>query len=365
MKFVFSFLVLGVMLIGQPALSKPNYVVNFDLAHLGFKVFDPTVSIKERSKNLDKYFDHKHMKVALERYSNKKRPPENRVDKSLFKQFVEKVWNRDFEKVTNPRMKYILKHYRWGINNLGLVRSDVKSLESKIEIWLNKATNRIPWNTPAADLGTKPAHIVFLFDPGGSYPWVTEDENNKYIFVDVLQVRGFNDEERKKPLNTEVFSGFLVHEVFHLFQHDRNESKVFADWLLKAAVGEGSACLIGNNMASSTGKKLYPDEPEYLGGIAKKEWETRIQTNRKRIDDFIALYSEWKGNPPSEKDRFGTLMKEGWMAGPSNGLLMGDVYRVGAEMLLDIKAKHGDKKFYEVIGDSSQLISEWKKTVVK
>jgi hypothetical protein len=41
---------------------------------------------------------------------------------------------------------------------------------------------------------------------------------------------------------------------------------------------------------------------------------------------------------------------------------MGDLYRVGAEMLLDIKLYLGLDMFYEVIGDPGRLIETWKKT---
>lgn len=50
-----------------------------------------------------------------------------------------------------------------------------------------------------------------------------------------------------------------------------------------------------------------------------------------------------------------------WAATPENGYLFGDLYRVGAQMLMDIKRDKGINAFYEVLGDSGRLFQLWTK----
>lgn len=83
-------------------------------------------------------------------------------------------------------MKFVLPHYRWGISNIDKIKEDTSLLKSKIKTWVDAGLARIPFNTPAAEVGTKKIKIIFLFDPGGSYPWVEEDKDSKFIFVDIL-----------------------------------------------------------------------------------------------------------------------------------------------------------------------------------
>ncbi|NBV42670.1 hypothetical protein EBR96_07885 [bacterium] len=108
--------------------------------------------------------------------------------------------------------------------------------------------------------------MVFLFDPGGSFPGVDETETHRYIYFDVLQFRGQGDEDRKRPLDPIAFKGVLIHEFFHQFQTDTFDAKSKADWLLKASIGEGSAMLIGNNAFGDSDERFDPNRPTYLKG---------------------------------------------------------------------------------------------------
>jgi len=65
---------------------------------------------------------------------------------------------------------------------------------------------------------------------------------------------------------------------------------------------------------------------------------------------------------PSEADYFQVISHEGWVATPENGYVTGSIYRVGAQMLMDIKVKHGIDAFYEVIANSGTLIDRWQGT---
>ena len=67
----------------------------------------------------------------------------------------------------------------------------------------------------------------------------------------------------------------------------------------------------------------------------------------------------WELFPLKESEVFKILTEQNWVSSPKNKLLFGDVYRVGAEMLLDIKYSLGDSAFYEVLADSSLLMKKY------
>jgi len=336
--------------------------VNYELADAGFEVFNPELPRAERELALQNYLNHPLMQVAFERYSNPRRSEENRVTNELYIDFVKKVWQEDFEAITHPRMRLILEHYKWGLANLEEVESDLTLIKAQMPSWLEAVQRKIPWDTPAVRRDDTPIQIIFLFDPGGSFPWVTEREGIRYIFINILQVRGLTDEERQDPIDPPVFLGLLVHELFHLYQPGGEGGQGFAGWLVKAAVNEGSACLIGNNAPNSSGQKLSEHEPIYFPPTLKDEWLSQIENSPQRIQDLQALVEEWRESPPETNEARARLTKDNWVASPLNGLFMGDLYRVGAEMLLDIKLHLGLDEFYEVIGDPGKLIETWKKT---
>ncbi|MDD5656383.1 MAG: hypothetical protein PHF00_03915 [Elusimicrobia bacterium] len=363
-------LAMAALLPGFPAFGaamsdapEPTFEINFELANLGLKVFDLSRPIENRRFDLSKYLGHPLMRLAFARYSSMTRPPDNRVDRKIYEDFVRKVWMRDYGSIVNPRMNHlVLPHYRWGVRHLDDVERDIVHLKKNIQPWLEQAVAKIPFNTPAARVGEKPVVLVFLFDPGGSYPWVHETDSTRYIYFDVLQLRGLTDEERVSPVDEAVFRGFLVHELFHQFQNDRFQSKNKADWLLGAAVGEGSAMLIGNNAFDVQGRTYCDSEPTLLHGRILAEWKGQILKVCDRINAFLELHEKWKQVPPSEDEYFKEISMGGWVAAPINGYLTGDLYRVGAQMLMDIKRVRGTNAFYEVVGDSSRLLDSWEGT---
>ena len=73
----------------------------------------------------------------------------------------------------------------------------------------------------------------------------------------------------------------------------------------------------------------------------------------------MELVRGWELFPLKESEVFKILTEQNWVSSPKNKLLFGDVYRVGAEMLLDIKYSLGDSAFYEVLADSSLLMKKY------
>lgn len=342
------------------AFKLPKFIKNYELVDIGLEVFDISLPEAKRQKALERYIKHPLMQLALKRYSSKRRPVDSRVNEKIYRDFVFKLWKGDYNKIQHPRMKYVLKPHKWGIHHLEDVKNDHVLVKKNMDTWLRTAMKKIPFNTPAASHGKRPIYLVFLFDPGGSYPWVWDTEDRRYIYFDVLQLRGVSEGEREMPFRERAFIGFLVHELFHQFQDDRFKGEGKADWLLSGAVGEGSAMLIGNNVFGVDGKKFYSKEPVFVDGKLLQEWKTEIPKVRERIKAFIALYDKWKALPPTEQEYFREISKSGWVATPENGFLTGDIYRVGAQMLLDIKEEFGIEKFYKVVGNSGALISTWK-----
>jgi hypothetical protein len=331
----------------------------FSPAQQGLLAFDPKSSVESRKKEFEKYINSEYLNVAFKRYSDSRRPPENRVDADLFRDFSEKVWQLKWESISNPRMQYIRGHYRWGVENFAALRSDLELVIKNSRNWLKMAQTNIPMNRPSVRVPEKTLKVVFLLDPGGSYPWVTEDEKATYIFVDLLQIRGFTDTERSNPIDEKNLGGMLTHELFHQFQLDRAERKSASQWIVGAAVAEGSACIIGNNAPDSSGYRDRANEPVYFGGKLLDEWNSEITKAPARLQEFINLVQKWEKQPPADSAKFEIMTKEKWIASPSNGLLMGELYRVGVEMLLKIKRVLGDAAFDEVVGDSSKLIPMW------
>lgn len=293
------------------------------------------------------------------------RPLENRVSKELYEDFIHKVWAEDYQNISHPRMRFILPQYRWGVRNPDAVKKDYAIVKANLANWLIAAQNKIPWGTVAAQVQPKPHFIVFLFDPGGSFPWVTDEAGGRYIFIDILQLRGMTDDERSEEIDTEAFGGMLVHELFHLFQHDSNTAQDAASIFARFAVGEGSAMLIGNNAPNSQGQKFYPAEPIHLKGKLLAEWTQRAKDTPERIQDMLRLFRAWQKKPPSEAQLQKVMTDESWVASSSNNLLMGDLYRVGAEMLFTIREKLGDDEFYRVVADSSLLVDTWKRATAR
>ena len=341
------------------ATLTPKFVNHYDLVALGLQVLDLQAPLAQREAAFQEYLASPMMRIAFKRYSDPSRPPENRVDRSLFEDFIRKLWRHDYEAIKNPRMQFILPQYRWGLAHRELIVKDLALVQRHNEEWLATARQKIPWGTPAASDSAKPIHIVYLFDPGGSFPWAEEDAEGKYIFIDIVQARGLTDSERDGGIDVKTFSGFMAHELFHLFQNDRGNFSDPLGFLLKIAVAEGSACLIGNNAPDSRGHKYFPNEASYFTSTIQREWLERIAKNPNRIHDFVALIKSWKKNTPNEAEASKIMTRDGWVAGPTNGLYMGDVYRVGAEMLLQIRETLGTAAFYEVVGDSGRLLERW------
>lgn len=353
------FLILG----AQKQKVNPIIQVDFELVELGLKVFDLALPIEKREINLQAYLKHPRMQFAFQRYSDASRPPDNRIDEKTYEEFVRKVWSKDFASVSNPRLiQYVRDDYQWGINHLPEVIEDVEIVKKNIPIWIDALLKKIPFDTPAAARGLKPIRIVFLFDPGGSYPWVKIDDTNRYIYIDVLKLRGIDQGSKKNPVDRENLQGFLLHELFHLFQTDKNQTTTKSDWILGNAVAEGSAMLIGNNAPDRSGNPFLPNEPVLMDKAMRAEWDGRMVLICDRIKDFENLYEEWKKTPPTAAEFARRMTKDSWMASPENGLYTGDSYRVGAQMLMDIKEKKGMKAFYEVVGDSTKLWDVWKAT---
>jgi hypothetical protein len=98
-----------------------------------------------------------------------------------------------------------------------------------------------------------------------------------------------------------------------------------------------------------------------LAGRALSEWQREMPKARERVLTFLELYEKWKMSPPTDEEYFKTVSSEGWVATPDNGFLFGDVYRVGAQMLMDIHTALGEATFYEVLGDAGKLIPTWRK----
>jgi len=341
---------------------KPDFRVEFSLVDLGIEVFDSSKPDVQREAALKRYLEHPLMAIAFQRYSSSRRPPEQRVDAKVYEDFVRKVWKRDFESVTHPRLKHVSANYKWGIGHIPEIKKDSAQVRSSIEAWLNKAVKKIPFGTPAAELGKTPVKLVFLFDPGGSYPWVHFDSEYRYIYFDVLQLRGLDDKERASPIDPDTLHGFLIHELFHQFQKDKFEGADKGDWLIQTAISEGSAMLIGNNAFDQQGQKFHQDESVLLGGRALREWQEQMPRVCDHVASFLKLVAQWKKTPPSDDDYYKTISKESWVATPDNGLLFGNVYRVGAQMLMDIKVRKGLPAFYEVVGDSGKLLTVWEGT---
>jgi hypothetical protein len=342
--------------------SEQKFTINYELVEKGLAIFDTAVSPNQRSKLLDAYLNHPLMIAAFERYSDPTRPPESRVDRDLYAAFLDAIFKGNTEKITHPRMKMILGDYLWGKSHLDDVRNDFSVVRNGTTAWLDDAKKAIPWGTQAAQVDPKPINVVFLFDPGGSYPWATENQNGKYIYIDILKVRGFTDEERKAALDPEILKGFLVHEIFHLVQADRVKPTTADQWLTQIAVAEGAASLFGNNAYDSHGERLHPSARVLLGPAIEKEWRDRTGLNKKRVEDFLALLQKWKSTAPADSEKFKVLTDEKWISSASNGLLIGDIYRVGMEMLMEIRRKLGQDAFLSVIGDSSTLVKKWHET---
>lgn len=350
------------VIVGHYALiagEKPRFIYSFELAEIGFDAFDPSLSIAHKEKAFSKYLEHPLMELAFKRYSSKRRPPENRIDKEIFRGFILNLWRGFPEKLTHERLKAIEAQYRWGLSNFDKVKSDCLLVKSKLDAWLNVAVTKIPFGTPAVGAAKTPVHLVFLFDPGGSYPWVLDNEEGKYVYFDVLQLRGLSDKDRSQPIRERSFIGFLTHELFHQFQADKFTVRDKADHLVAEAVGEGSAMLIGNNAFGTDQEQLNPNEEPLMDGKMLNEWKEQMPKVRTRIDAFRVLHRKWKAKPPSEAAVFDEMSRNGWVATPANRLVTGDIYRVGAQMLLDIKHAYGLGKFYEVIGDSGRLLAVW------
>lgn len=128
-----------------------------------------------------------------------------------------------------------------------------------------------------------------------------------------------------------------------------------------ALTAEGSAMLVGNNVFDRDGKTYLSNVPTYLKGRGLTEWKKKSSGSMKLLNPLLICMKLRKKKPPSENEYFEIISKQGWVATPENGFLFGNVYRVGAQMLLDIKNKNGDKDFYEALSDSSKLIEYWKK----
>ncbi|NBV42671.1 hypothetical protein EBR96_07890, partial [bacterium] len=93
------------------AWVKQNVRQNYELVELGFQLFDSNASTKEREQTLEKYTSHPLMELAFKRYSNARRPPNNRVSKDDFKSFVNAAWAGKLSSVKHERLKYIVPFY--------------------------------------------------------------------------------------------------------------------------------------------------------------------------------------------------------------------------------------------------------------
>jgi hypothetical protein len=96
MKVPFS--IVGALLVSLSASAfaetqKPSFIINYELVEMGFKVFDRARPESERREALKAYVAHPLMKLAFERYSSPRRPPEHRVSSEVFETFVSQLWS--------------------------------------------------------------------------------------------------------------------------------------------------------------------------------------------------------------------------------------------------------------------------------
>jgi hypothetical protein len=342
--------------------SITKFDVNFELAELGIDILS-SASAENSVETRKQLLDHPLMKVAFERYSSPMRPPQSRVDNDLYSDFLVKILSGKFDEITHPRLKFILPDYQWGIKNIDILKADLASLRKDIPSLLDEANKVIPWNHAGVSLPTRPIHVVFLLDPGGSYPWATSTDSKQYLYLDLLKIRGFTDQDRQIPYEPELIESFLAHEIFHLVQKDQNPGVSAAQWFIKMTVAEGSASLFGNNAEDSFGRRLDLSKPIKYGNQIANEWNFRIKNNRVRIQEWLKVINAWEQNPPTDEQKFAELVSNKWISSPANGLLIGDMYRVGVEMLLDIREKLGDAAFYEAIENSELFISYWNRAM--
>jgi hypothetical protein len=341
------------------ATIEPDIQIDTGLVETSLALVNQGLSDAERKTALSDYMSSEYIQLAFKRYSDSSRPAENRITDLQFKSFIFKIWENNFNNTTIPRVNLIKEHYLWAWNNFKLIQDATNVVESNIQQIINKSMNTIPFGTPAATIDSKKIKIIFLADPGGSYPWVYENEEYKFIYIDILQLRGSRNIDKDQPFSQKSFQGFLTHELYHLFQNDINEMSTYSDWLLIAAVSEGAAMLIGNNAFGRDGITFFPKEKTTLSGSPLREWSGRMKNIDKRIQSYIKLYNRWENNEPSLEELQQVIVDDAWIASQSNGLLFGDIYRVGAQMLLDIKNSLGLQKMYQVCANSKLLIPTW------
>lgn len=343
------------------AANNPTFIFHTDLLDIGLPIFDISLKPSEHDVALDKYLSHPMMQIAFTRYSSLSRPPESRVDRKLYSDFIHKLWADNENQIAHPRMQYILPHYKWGMMHLTTVKADSELVKKQFRIWFNTAVEQLPWQGNFIRASTDPIHIVFLFDPGGSFPWVTESSGVEYIFVDVLQLRGPGDTNRESPPDIDITTGLLVHELFHIVQNDSNKPNNAGQWLIQSAVAEGAACLYGNNVPDSRGQKILPKKPIRFPQAITDEWLREILSAPAQIKPFLTLASEWSKKQPKDEEKLEMLTKGKWVATPGNKLYIGNIYRVGAEMLLKIKGELGEKAFADILSHSNKLPEYWSK----
>ena len=333
-------------------LSGAEILVKTDLANDAIKGLNPRVDMGMRMFSFNRYLANPLVQRAFRRYSEDTRLPDSQVNEALFREFLEKYWRGNLLEVTHPQIVAVSKNYQWATKSIRIVKKDFRELKKRIPEMIQQAEKRIPWGTVAVANDATPRLVVFYVGIGGSGNWVHLTEDPKATYIDILKLRQTNSEGERLPIQWDVLQASLTHELMHLWQKDRNTEGTPSDLILKYAVAEGAACLYGQNAPTSSGK-LFPSANSYV----LPEWYERLPNLPQRTKDFFELYKSWQKEPPTSMgEALQYLGQNGWISTPQNGLAQGDLYRVGAEALMKIRAEFGEQAFFEAIGDSRKLL---------